>query len=75
MESLGAVAGIGASIISSVSSLVAVLVSDVVGNLHDTTLVPLSICFVTVGIGTLVLVESALRRDDVVVFPYGRSPT
>jgi len=75
MESLGAVAGIGASIIASVSSLVAVLVSDILGNLHDTTLIPLSICFVTVGFGTFMLVESAVRRENVVVMPYGCSAT
>ena len=73
MESLGAVAGIGASIIASVSSLVAVLVSEVVGSWHNATLIPLSICFVVVGIGTFVLVESAVRRDDVVVLPHRRS--
>ena len=70
MESLGSVAGIGASIIASVSSLVAVVISDIVGNLHDTTLVPLSICFIGVGIGTLMLVENAVRRNNVDVLPY-----
>ncbi|ASJ73791.1 MFS transporter [Granulosicoccus antarcticus] len=70
MESLGAVAGIGASIIASVSSLVAVLVSNVLGSFHDETLVPLGICFVAVGMGTLLLVGFATRRDDVEVLPY-----
>lgn len=73
MESLGAVAGIGASIIASVSSLVAVIVSNIAGSAHDTTLIPLSVCFVAVGIGTLMLVECAVRRDDVMVVPLGYS--
>lgn len=73
MESLGAVAGIGASIIASVSSLVAVLISNGVGYFHDATLIPLSLCFVLVSMGTLVLVEFAVRSENVPVLPFNSS--
>lgn len=59
MQSLGNVAGIGASLVASVSSLMAVLVSVAVGRFYDGTAIPLSAGFLVAGIGGLALVLAA----------------
>ncbi|MGQ7846839.1 MFS transporter [Granulosicoccus sp. 3-233] len=59
MEPLGAVAGVGASVIASVSSAVAVVVSMTSGHFYDQTLIPLSICLCSCAIASLALVHKA----------------
>ncbi len=61
MQSLGRVAGLGASMIASISSLVAVVLSVVIGRFYDQTVVPLTIGFLIAGVCSLVLVLAARR--------------
>ncbi|MBZ7922368.1 multidrug effflux MFS transporter [Ensifer adhaerens] len=63
MRSLGQVAGLGASLIASGSSLVATVFSIVVGAFYDGTALNLSAGFFLAGVGALVLAELALRAD------------
>ncbi|MEO3430406.1 multidrug effflux MFS transporter [Pelagibius sp. CAU 1746] len=61
MQSLGRVAGLGASMIASISSLVAVVLSIVIGRFYDQTVVPLAIGFLIAGACSLALVLAAGR--------------
>ena len=61
MENLGRVAGLGASLVSSISSLVAVIVAVAVGRFYDQTVVPLTAGFILAGLLSLVLVLGARR--------------
>ena len=61
MQSLARVAGLGASIISSFSSLIAVVLSVVVGRFYDHSVVPLAIGFLMAGVIPLALVLAAHR--------------
>ena len=69
MEPLGEVAGIGASVIASLSSAVAVVLSGVVGRAYDQTLVPLAACMLGTALGTAALVALAGRYAVVAVRP------
>jgi DHA1 family bicyclomycin/chloramphenicol resistance-like MFS transporter len=61
MQSLGRVAGLGASMISSISSLVAVAISMAIGRFYDMTAVPLACGFILAGAVSLALVLAAHR--------------
>ena len=61
MENLGRVAGLGASLVSSISSLVAVIVAVAVGRFYDQTVVPLTAGFILAGLLSLALVLGARR--------------
>lgn len=61
MQSLGRVAGLGASMIASISSLVAVVLSVVIGRFYDETVVPLTVGFLIAGSCSLILVLAAHR--------------
>lgn len=63
MESLGRVAGLGASIIASVSSLVAVILGVVVGRFYDQTVFPLTLGFISAGLVALALILAAKRSN------------
>lgn len=63
MQSLGRVAGLGASIVSSVSSLVAVVLAIAVGRFYDQTAVPLALGFIAAGAASLTLVL-AVRKSQ-----------
>lgn len=63
MQSLGEVAGFGASLIASGSSLVATLFAIGLGALYDGTAGNLSVGFLAAGFGSLVLAEVAVRSD------------
>ncbi|MFT2112441.1 multidrug effflux MFS transporter [Marinomonas sp. 2405UD68-3] len=61
MEHLGKIAGIGASIIASVSSLIAILMSYTVGRFYNDSLIPLATGFLLSAISALILIEIAAR--------------
>ncbi len=63
MQSLGRVAGLGASMIASISSLVAVILSVAVGRFYDQTVVPLACGFLLAAVVSLVLVLAAHRSS------------
>lgn len=63
MESLGRVAGLGASIIASVSSLVAVILGVTVGRFYDQTVFPLTLGFILAGSAALALILAAKRSN------------
>jgi len=63
MQSLGRVAGLGASMIASLSSLVAVVISVALGRFYDMTLYPLAAGFLLAGALSLVLVLAAHRSQ------------
>jgi DHA1 family bicyclomycin/chloramphenicol resistance-like MFS transporter len=63
MQSLGRVAGLGASMIASISSLVAVILSVVVGRFYDQTVVPLACGFLLAAAVSLLLVLAAQRSS------------
>lgn len=67
MQWLGRVAGLGASMIASVSSLLAVAFSFSVGRFYDGTATPLAVGFMIAGCIALVLILTAERRDAVEV--------
>ncbi|MGD1879239.1 MAG: multidrug effflux MFS transporter [Kiloniellaceae bacterium] len=61
MQSLGRVAGLGASMIASISSLVAVVLSVTVGRFYEASVVPLAAGFLLAGCVSLALVLAAHR--------------
>ncbi len=63
MESLGRVAGLGASIVASISSLISVVLAVVIGRFYDQTALPLAFSFILAGVISLVLVLAAHRSD------------
>lgn len=63
MRSLGQVAGLGASLIASGSSLVATLFAIAMGAFYDGTTLNLSIGYFLAGVSALVLAEIAVRSD------------
>jgi len=63
MRSLGQVAGLGASLIASGSSLIATLFAVAMGAFYDGTTLNLSAGFFIAGISALVLAEIAVRAD------------
>ncbi|ACP24519.1 MFS permease [Sinorhizobium fredii NGR234] len=63
MRSLGQVAGLGASLIASGSSLVATLFAIGMGSFYDGTAVNLSVGIFAAGVSALVLAEVATRSD------------
>jgi DHA1 family bicyclomycin/chloramphenicol resistance-like MFS transporter len=63
MQSLGRVAGLGASMIASVSSLAAVVISVALGRFYDMTVFPLAVGFLLAGVVSLGLVLAAHRSQ------------
>ena len=63
MQSLGRVAGIGASLVSSFSSLIAVVMAVLVGRFYDQTALPMAAGFIVAGVLALALVLAARRSD------------
>lgn len=61
MQSLGRVAGLGASLIASLSSLLAVALAIPIGSLYDKTVLPLGFGFALAGSLAIVLVVRANR--------------
>lgn len=64
MQTLGQVAGVGASLIASGSSLVSTLVAISFGALYDGTTTCLAIGFFSAAVCATVLAELAMRRDE-----------
>ena len=56
MQSLGRIAGLGASMISSISSLLAVILAVAIGHTYDKTILPLSLGFTMAGLVALALI-------------------
>lgn len=63
MRSLGQVAGLGASLIASGSSLIATLFAIILGAFYDGTTFTLSAGFLVAGVSALALAELAARGD------------
>ncbi|UWU17513.1 multidrug effflux MFS transporter (plasmid) [Rhizobium sullae] len=63
MRSLGEVAGLGASLIASGSSLIATLFAIGIGSFYDGTTMILAVGFSIAGVSSLILVELALQGD------------
>ena len=72
MRSLGAVAGLGSSILASGSSLVATLFAVGIGGFYDGDLVLVPAAFLLAGVVGALLSERALRSDDSPVVAVGR---
>ncbi|MCR4267157.1 multidrug effflux MFS transporter [Nitratireductor sp. ZSWI3] len=72
MLSLGQLAGLGASLIASGSSLVAVVFSVAFGTFYDGTTTPLALGFALAGLIALILVRLASRASLEPVEPIGR---
>ncbi|WP_233152866.1 multidrug effflux MFS transporter [Motiliproteus sp. MSK22-1] len=64
MQSLGHIAGLGASLIASVSSLVAALVSVIAGRFYNDTLIPLAVGFGACSFAALMLALYAERKNQ-----------
>ena len=67
MRSLGQMAGLGASLIASGSSLVASLFAISIGRFYDGTTMNLSVGFFVAGVSSLVLAQIAHRSDEMPV--------
>tara|TARA_R110002124_G_scaffold111152_2_gene264826 strand:- start:12072 stop:13298 length:1227 start_codon:yes stop_codon:yes gene_type:complete len=63
MQFLGRVAGLGASLTSGLSSLIAVLIAVIMGRFYDLSVLPLAVAFLFAGIVGLVLVLLARRSS------------
>jgi DHA1 family bicyclomycin/chloramphenicol resistance-like MFS transporter len=63
MEPLGHIAGIGASVIGSLSTLVAVPISAYVGSLYQDNLEPLAYGFLLLGLISLVISERTIKAS------------
>ncbi len=64
MQSLGNVAGIGASIIASISSALAVVLSIGIGRFYNMTVLPLAGSYILAGVAGLLLVVAAKRCPE-----------
>lgn len=65
METLGKVAGLGASIVASSSSIVSVIFSVIAGRFYNQTTIPLAIGFIAaavIGLSLLYCAEQAKRK-------------
>ncbi len=67
MRSLGAFAGLGASLIASGSSLIATLFASAVGAFHDGGVTALAAGFLLAGLGAAGLSHQALRGDSAAI--------
>lgn len=65
MQWLGRVAGLGAAMIASLSSLVAVAVSIPMGQLYDGSVLPVALAYLLAGVGGLGLIWAAERTRAV----------
>ncbi|KQV41208.1 MFS transporter [Rhizobium sp. Root1204] len=72
MASLGNIAGLGSSIVSSGSGVVAVAYALVIGMLRQSPLTALAIALAIAGVASLLLVEFALRADAQPLSPANR---
>jgi DHA1 family bicyclomycin/chloramphenicol resistance-like MFS transporter len=63
MRSLGQVAGLGASLIASGSSLIATLFAIGIGSFYDGTTMNLAVGFFIAGVSSLILAELAVQGD------------
>lgn len=70
MRPLGQVAGLGASLIASGSSLVATLFAVGMGRFYDGTALSLSVGFCIAGLGALLLAELAARGEAAPIEPF-----
>lgn len=61
MQSLGASAGLGASLIGSMSSVLGVVLSVIIGQFYNATIFPIALGFIVLGSVALFLVRSAKR--------------
>ena len=73
MQPLGRIAGLGASLMAAVSSLIAVLFATLCGWFYDATLLPLTLEYFAVGILTLQLLRIGHRASGDVVYPVNLS--
>lgn len=64
MQSLGRVAGLGASFIASLSSLIAVILAVTVGRFYDQTIFPVAIGFLIAGVCSLCLLIYANTKTS-----------
>lgn len=64
MQPLGRVAGLGASLVSAMSSIMAVLIAVPVGRFYDNTLRPLTLVIIISGVLSLVLLHVARGKDS-----------
>jgi DHA1 family bicyclomycin/chloramphenicol resistance-like MFS transporter len=64
MEPLGKMAGLGASLISSLSSLLAILLSAFVGQFYHSTVIPLASGFVMFSVLALIMLKYGNRFRD-----------
>ena len=69
MRSLGQIAGLGASLVASGSSLVATLFSLGLGAFYDGTVSVVALGFLCAGVSALILSEIAIRSDRAPVRP------
>lgn len=69
LSHLGQVAGIGVAVVSSISTLIAVVIGVVVGWFYNDTLIPLSMAFVVSSIVSMLLTNYARYQstEDVVI--------
>lgn len=64
MQSVGRVAGLGASMVSSGSSMIAVIIAVSFGRFYHQTTVPLSLAFLFAGIAGMILILLARRASS-----------
>ena len=69
MQPLGRIAGLGASVMAAVSSLIAVILATLCGWFYDATLLPLALGYFTAGVVTLQLLRIGHRASSDVVYP------
>jgi len=73
MQPLGRIAGLGASLMAAVSSLIAVLFATLCGWFYDATLLPLALGYFAAGMVTLQLLRIGHRASGDVVYPVNLS--
>ena len=73
MQPLDRIAGLGASLMAAVSSLIAVLFAALCGWFYDATLLPLALGYFAAGMVTLQLLRIGHRASCDVVYPVNLS--
>ena len=69
VQPLGRIAGLGASVMAAVSSLIGVIFATLCGWFYDGTLLPLALGYFTVGVVTLQLLRIGHKASSDLVYP------
>lgn len=63
MEPMGHIAGLASAIIGAFSSVLSLVVGTVIGQAYNGTLIPITVGFLVLGMGSMVMFMAAVKKD------------